>query len=76
MAEILRGLGHSVIGSNVDESDVSLRYIPLSNAVEQSLDKWWLSLPELDAGSSPYTTESAVGQILVWEDQLLTTHVS
>ena len=76
MAEILRGLGHSVIGSNVDESDVSLRYIPLSNAVEQSLDKWWLSLPELDAGSSPYTTESAVGQILVWVDQLLTTHVS
>ena len=71
MAAILSEQGHSVSSSNMDEVDLSRRYMPLANAVEHRLDQWLLDLDEFDEGSSPYTTEAAVGQILVWVDQLL-----
>ena len=71
MAAILREQGHSVSSSNMVEVDHSRRWLPLANAVEHSLDQWLLNFDELAKRSSPYTTEAAVGQILVWVDQLL-----
>jgi glycosyltransferase involved in cell wall biosynthesis len=74
MVSLIRGQGHEAVLSGVHEADTAAVSHELAAALERLFDRWCEhGLPDSGRGS-PYTTESAVTQLLGWVDQLQTSH--
>lgn len=73
MAMMIRGEGHAVVETGVAAGDSTPGAVaqPLASAVEQQYERWRSAgLP--DSGrESPYTTQAAVAQLVVWTTALI-----
>ena len=71
MAELLRGQGHAAVRSGDDARNSADVSGELADALVQLFERWQ-STGLVDSGRvSPYTTETAVTQLMGWVDQLL-----